>query len=320
MSTAPIQQAEPDRYVLIFDALRRTLLERAALPKGAASPERDAAYKANRDRIERDLDWAEGVGFDPAISDADFWHLAATKPFYSGKRAGAIREKVEQAGEHLRDYNALASESWSAGGEGRAAYEADPQAYQNKKDLPRILRGARNIVRRQRNLGGRSLVEIFIPERDRDLSPDSLQRIYKNMNGELEFGFVTTLHVMTDLGLPVVKTDRVLTRVAIRLGLITHRSKGDFDELLPRDMTTKQSMALGMEEEFSFQLQAVLREAAKATGLSMRAIDWLLVKMGMDPDPNAGFVNTICGDKPKCSICHAQPYCRLGATSMKKKK
>ena len=310
---------QTETWTALFDALRETLRDRAALPKGAASPERDKQHQRNKLRIDEDLAWAQGVNFDPEISDAEFWHIASTKPFYSGKRAGSIRQLVDQAGKHMRDYRALSGPEWEEEGAARQAYEADETAYHNVKDLPRILTGARNITRRQNNLDGRSLVDIFIPKRDRDLSGESMERVYKNLNGELAFGFVTTLHVMTDLGLPVVKTDRVLTRMVIRLGLVTHVAKRSHEEVLPIDLKADMALKLGANEDFSFRIQRKLKDISDATGLSMRAIDWLLVKMGMEPDIDAGFVNTICGDMPQCQICKAQPFCRLGQSKLKRR-
>lgn len=305
-----------EEWGALFDAIRDTLREQAALPSSEPSPERDAQYVLNQQAMDADLAWARSVSFDVNMTDDELWTKAVQKPFFAGKRAGLIADRVAVSGKWLADYREVAGPRWEDGGDRLSAFNADPTAYQNTLNLPKVIRGAKNLVRQQRQRSV-SLVDLLIPVRERGFSADDMMRIHKHLQNGLQFGFVTILHVMTDLGLPVVKTDRVVTRMMIRLGLVQVLQGKEFTRPLPRDLTADDALKLvEANPSFSWQIQAILKEMADETGLSMREIDWLLVKMGMDQDVNRGFVQVICSDVPKCSICKAQTMCRLGRTKL----
>ena len=98
-------------------------------------------------------------------------------------------------------------------------------------------------------------------------------------------GQITTYHFMTDIGLPVLKPDRVICRIFQRLGLIE-----DTDQLL-------KTVIQG-------------RKFAAATGHPIRYIDIVFVSFGQVANAGWGMPRGIClGDKPSCQICDAKVYC-----------
>jgi len=97
-------------------------------------------------------------------------------------------------------------------------------------------------------------------------------------------GGITVYHFMTDIGLPVLKPDRVMCRIFERLGLLENRKQ---------------------------LLKAVIqgRKFAAATGLPIRYIDIVFVAYGQVKSENFDIRKGICLEKPRCSECRIQKYC-----------
>ncbi len=97
-------------------------------------------------------------------------------------------------------------------------------------------------------------------------------------------GGITVYHFMTDIGLPVLKPDRVMRRIFERLGLL--ESEGQL-------------------------LKAVIqgRKFAAATGLPIRYIDIVFVAYGQVKSEEIGISEGICLTKPRCSECRIQDHC-----------
>ena len=98
-------------------------------------------------------------------------------------------------------------------------------------------------------------------------------------------GGVTVYHFLTDIGLPVLKPDRVICRIFHRLGLLD--SEGQL-------------------------LKAVLqgRKFAQATDRPMRYIDIVFVAYGQVESPDLGITKGICLDQPRCEACGLTRFCQ----------
>lgn len=101
-------------------------------------------------------------------------------------------------------------------------------------------------------------------------------------------GGITVYHFMTDIGLPVLKPDRVMCRIFERLGLL--ESQGQL-------------------------LKTVIqgRKFAAATGFPIRYIDIVFVAYGQVKSEEFGIAEGICLTKPRCSECRIQSYCGFSA-------
>ena len=114
---------------------------------------------------------------------------------------------------------------------------------------------------------------------------------------ELEYRFerlgrITTYHVLTDIGLPVLKPDRVICRIFQRLGLI---------------------------ESGEQLLKAVIqgRKFAQATGYPIRYIDIVFVAYGQVESQEFGLSSGICLEQnPLCSVCGVTDYCNYYAQNI----
>ena len=102
-------------------------------------------------------------------------------------------------------------------------------------------------------------------------------------------GEVTTYHVLTDIGMPVIKPDRVICRIFKRLGLI------DNDGQLLK--TVMQG-----------------RKFAQATRHPIRYIDIVFATYGQMESRELGITRGIClEERPSCSLCGVKNYCNYYA-------
>jgi len=103
-------------------------------------------------------------------------------------------------------------------------------------------------------------------------------------------GGITVYHFMTDIGLPVLKPDRVMCRIFERLGLLENQGQ---------------------------LLKAVIqgRKFAAATDLPIRYIDIVFVAYGQVKSEEIGINEGICLTKPRCSECRIQNHCRFMANT-----
>jgi DNA-3-methyladenine glycosylase I len=93
---------------------------------------------------------------------------------------------------------------------------------------------------------------------------------------------------MTDIGLPVLKPDRVISRIFFRLGIIN-----DENDLAGTVLQGK--------------------KFADATGLPIRYIDIVFVAYGQVQSLEFGIDRGICLDKPRCDECGLRKHCRYYA-------
>jgi DNA-3-methyladenine glycosylase I len=125
-------------------------------------------------------------------------------------------------------------------------------------------------------------IESFHP---RD-SPEALRRLRVSLQQRFAYlGEITVYHFLTDLGLPVLKPDRVLRRMFFRLGVTNDETD------LAGTVTAGQRLA-------------------KATGLPIRYIDRVFAALGQVQSKELGIDRGICLQTPRCIECGLQAFCR----------
>jgi len=301
----------------VFQALRITLLKSATM---AATDELVEETLRRERLINHDLAWADSLQFDPAISDEEFWRRAAIKPFYAGKRSSTIRAKEDHMLSLLHDPEELCRPEWNPR-DGRRFQDfiADDGCVPNPLSLERTIRAARRLQSIRRTNSGQSLINFYVRERDWK-TDEPLRTIHDRLNNLLDLGYVTTLHFMADLGLPVVKPDRVVNRLAVRLGVIESYVRNGKTFPLRIDITAEEANKLGDNPFFNWTLQSRFARIAEETGITMRALDYVIVKLGQQADPEHGYARTICGDEPLCHLCEASSLCPYGQRRTKRQK
>ncbi len=294
----------------LLDAIHDTLRDVSTIPpKGT-----NRTQANNRRTFDTELGKAIALSFNPAMTDDELWQKINVIPFYAGV-VPPRKKKMDAARAVMSDYRRLAQPGWIDTPEA-VAYIADKDSYWNKLESkgPRIVKAATKLYHRQ-NERGTSLAELVVPKRYQNWSPDSITSIWRNMRTEVGFGRITTYHAMMELGIPVVKPDRMLVRTVVRLGLINaygdplSRAARNF---IPLEIDSEEALKLGQNEAFVSELQPIMHQASEASGKSIREVDWLFAKMGMTSTLEEGRELVICDDKPRCYLCLAQQHCEYG--------
>lgn len=293
--------------------LRETLLSQATSKSEREKQKDPKIAGARRSRVKRYLAKMDGLHFNPNLSDEDFWKIAAMKPFYAGKRASAVDERVpHMLKKYLGDREALDSKEWNEGGKRFEKFLKDSGNYRHKPALKKVIRAARRINEWKR-VNDRSILDFYTYRRGDVSTPEAMRQIHEHLQGDLRFGAVTIFHLMTELGFQVVKPDRVLNRSTVRMGWMNGYDKNGARYPLDPDITTRRATSLGNDADFMWALQGVYRDISEVSGVSMRSLDYIVVKLGQEPDEKGGFARTVChAKKPLCRLCSVKPMCAYG--------
>jgi len=252
-------------YKAIFEKVESTLIS-----IGSANLSADR-IRANLDEFKH----LEGKAF----FDADHYWILVYVVFYAGFRAATVNAKLNLIRRYFSDYETVAGYEESKADE----ILNDPEMIRNRRKVQACIENAKvlkSIVNKHGSF--QAYIDSFSPTTSFEnlmLLKEELEYRFKGL------GRITTYHVLTDIGLPVLKPDRVICRIFQRLGLI------ESDEQL---------------------LKTVIqgRKFAQATGHPIRYIDIVFVAYGQVKSPEFGLTSGICLEQsPLCSICGATGYC-----------
>jgi DNA-3-methyladenine glycosylase I len=218
-------------------------------------------------------------------SDADYYWLIVQVVFYAGFKAATVNSKLSLIKSYFPDYKTVAKYNEDQVDK----MLADPQMIRNQRKIQACIENARtfqNIIREYGSF-------------DTYIKSFSATEFFENLlllKEELEykfngFGKVTTYHFLTDIGLPVLKPDRVICRIFQRLGLIEN------------DQQLLKTIIQG-------------RKFAEATGHPLRYIDIVFVAYGQMEFKDFGLDRGIClTSNPSCSLCSIKEFCLYEAKS-----
>lgn len=214
------------------------------------------------------------------LSEADYFNIIIEIVFYSGFRAETVSKKLGIINKHFPDFNIVATYD----DKNITDIMKDPAMIKNNKKIRACVNNAKvfkNIIEKYGSF--KSYLISFKPEE----SFENLMLFKEEIEYKFDYlGGITAYHFMTDIGLPVLKPDRVVSRIFKRIGLIESENQ---------------------------QLKTVIqgRKFSHETGHPIRYIDIIFVKYGqMGKDEYFGLDDGICLEKnPKCSICGIKEYC-----------
>lgn len=157
----------------------------------------------------------------------------------------------------------------------------DAKMIRNKAKIDACIKNAFKIDEIVRKFGS---MHDYVYSFDPNLNDESLFKLKRSMQKNFSYlGEVTSYHFMTDIGLNVLKPDRVILRIFYRLGLIDY-------------------------ELDLFGAIKIGRAFAAATNLPIRYIYIIFVLYGQLDQEN---IECICSEKnPKCHKCNVESYCR----------
>ena len=257
-------------YKGVFDAVESRLIRIGSENK----PE--AEIRANLDKF-------KSFGAR-TLRDDDYFSILVFVAFYSGFKAATVTAKRGVIKAHFPDWRTVA-----------AYTEADIQRVIDDAKMISHEGKIRACVANAKVMGAliaqhgsfRQYVDIFAPSE----SFENLLLLKESLSASFAYlGGVTVYHFMTDIGLPVLKPDRVICRIFTRLGLLENE-----DQLL----------------------KAVLqgRKFAQATGHPIRYIDIVFVAYGQVQSMEFGIEQGVCLKAPRCGECGVKRYCNYAKSS-----
>ena len=230
------------------------------------------------ERIRAELDKFK-YGIERTFTDADYFQIIIDVIFYSGFRAATIESHLSVIRRHFPDFRTVAKYQKAD----IALIMGDAKMIRNERKIRACVENARVFAAIVDQCGSfRDYIDSFSPT-------ESFENLML-LKEELEYRFqgigrVTTYHILTDIGLPVLKPDRVMCRIFQRLGLIENE-----DQLL-------KTVIQG-------------RKFAEASGRPIRYIDIVFVAYGQAKSEALGLDRGIClEENPLCSACKVASFC-----------
>ena len=256
-------------YDELFQKLERSLIEYGSVH----CPEdkiREAleAYKHSNNRV---------------LNDGEYYAILVDVAFYSGFRAATVEERHDRIDHWFGDYLAVAG----FGEKDAAAIMADPGMIRNQRKIEACIANAK--VMRDLVAQYGSFAQ-YIDSFRASESFENLLLLKEELEAKFRYiGGITVYHFLMEIGMQVLKPDRVIGRMFHRLGLTDH------------------------EEQY---LKTVIqgRKFAQATGLPIRYIDIVFVSYGQTRFTEFGIDRGICLAEPRCDVCGIKEYCRKCGT------
>jgi DNA-3-methyladenine glycosylase I len=234
------------------------------------------------DKIRTNLD-AFKYGGSLIFSDAEYFEKLVFIIFYSGFKAAIVGAKSDMIRYYFPGFQTV------SGYTGTKVEEIlnNPKMIRNRRKVEACIENARVFTGIVSEYGSfQTYIDSFAPNASFENLMLLKEELEYRFNG---LGRITTYHFLTDIGMPVLKPDRVICRIFERLGL------------------------LESEEQL---LKAVIqgRKFAEATGYPIRYIDIVFVSYGQMESKEFGLTSGICLEKkPHCELCDLLESCKYYA-------
>lgn len=262
-----------DDYRAIFDAIERTVVDEGP----------DAEVRRRElSRFHQPTHLMDG-------DDAIYRQLVMVT-FYSGFRAATVTAKREVILGHFPSVEIAAELSESK----IIQILEDPSMIRNEKKI----RACRANARAMRDIAAKHgsfakyLHEACGADPVEDTPFENVLLLAEELQSTFDYlGEITIHHFLTDLGLPVIKPDRVICRVLRRIGILSDESQ---------------------------LLRAILagRRFARVTGHSPRYVDRVIVALGQVKTEELRIERGLCSKKdPLCGECLVAPHCGHARTA-----
>jgi DNA-3-methyladenine glycosylase I len=213
--------------------------------------------------------------------DNDYFWVMVYVTFYSGFKAKTVTDKIKAIKDIFDDYEKVARYD-----ETKVQKIIDSKkVIGHRQKINGIIHNANQIKAIKKQFGSFDKYLNSFGDTDND---KILLELIKDLKKRFKYlGGITVFHFLTDIGYNVLKPDRVLCRIFYRLGLVD-------------------------SEEDLFEVIAVGRKFASATGLPIRYIDIIFVAYGqVDAKPEFGLKEGIClSNSPKCELCGIYKFCQ----------
>lgn len=197
-SAIKISPFDNEQLASIFQRVKETLFSNSSYTQ-TEFDERFDVYKNYENRV---------------MSNNDYYQLIVNIIFYSGFRAATVEKYLDTIHAYFSDYKIVMDYDL----EQIERIKNDPQMIQNKRKIDACVKNAAKINGIVKEYGS---VKAYIDSFEPNLNEDCLNKLKKSLEKNFIYlGGITSYHFMTDIGLNVLKPDRVIARIFYRLGLI----------------------------------------------------------------------------------------------------
>lgn len=208
-------------------------------------------------------------------TDDEYFQIIKRIIFYSGFKAETVTNKLDIIDNHFPDYKTVSLFDET----NLTLILSDKKMIKNRNKISATINNAKIVKQIVEEHGS---FQLYIDSFNPTTSFENLMLLKEELEYRFDYlGGITVYHFLTDIGLDVLKPDRVIVRIFKRLGLIE-----DEKQLL-------KTIIQG-------------RKFASATGYPIRYIDVIFVTYGQQG------LNGIClGQKPKCNLCDLIEQCNF---------
>ncbi len=218
------------------------------------------------------------------LTDDQFYAILVFVAFYSGFKAATVMSKRDIIQKHFPSWRRVSEyKEWDI-----QTILSDPQMISHEGKIRACVANARTFASLISKHGSiKRYIDTYAPTE----SLENLLLFKEALEGTFAYlGGITVYHFMTDIGLPVLKPDRVMCRIFERLGLLENQKQ---------------------------LLKTVLqgRKFAEATGLPIRYIDIVFVAYGQVASDELKIDEGIClSTNPRCNKCSIRNYCHYDSS------
>jgi DNA-3-methyladenine glycosylase I len=146
------------------------------------------------------------------LSDAEFFSILVSIVFYSGFKAATVSAKLPVIWGHFPDYKTVAA--YTKNDVARILH--DPDMIRHPRKIEACVNNAIAFTAMIQKHGS---FQQYIDSFKATTSEENLMLLKKELQHRFDYlGGITAYHFMTDMGLPVLKPDRVVSRIFYRLG------------------------------------------------------------------------------------------------------
>ncbi|MDY0302518.1 MAG: DNA-3-methyladenine glycosylase I [Candidatus Moranbacteria bacterium] len=211
-----------------------------------------------------------------SLTDDQYYSILVDVIFYSGFKAATVDKYIKNIHNHFPSIDVVIKYTESD----LIDIANDSNIIQNQSKIRACFKNAlvmHEIIQKHESFS--SYVDFMNPNKDEK----SLYNFKHALERQFHFlGGITSFHFMTDIGLNVIKPDRVIIRIFKRLSLIEH------------DKDILKAIEIG-------------RQMSKSTGYPIRYIDVILVLYGQLN--HLGIVSICTEVNPKCELCKLKQNC-----------
>jgi DNA-3-methyladenine glycosylase I len=223
------------------------------------------------------------------LSDNDIYWILVYVPFYAGMRAATVSKRLPAIKEYFGDFRKVKNYTDSE----IEQFKKDPRTIHHPLKINACIENAIKLDNLVKRFGS---FKEYLAKFEPLTNESKIEELVNDLRKNIKFKYLkdrTLFHFLTDLGINVLKPDRVICRVFSRLGLID-----DVNNL-------EQAISVG-------------RKISETTSYPIRCVDIIFVKLGQmgedtffDGEPTFGINNGICFEKnPICSLCSLTKFCK----------